>query len=452
MGGYGTTGDYGTGLYKGEYQLSGGVYQYPQNRINYLTGICLRLGIKPEHGLGWSYYENGVHWLWPEPNVLPIEVEDDNQQMRSLVLDERAGRFYEFPTRDGPAGSGLVATYLDKEDQYGGAEIPCKIIFPEQTGTREHEMLDHMESHAYLRPQKESDRNTGGHTVLGYRNAFEIDFGFYKMGELIEHVRSINIPDTGEIGMDRRTEAPRLSPFIETKTSSFKLVGIDNFYNQKDMAGSRTQKQMKEGTWQFEYSEPLLWYTRGYNPLLNRAKGTNFTGTFFTETTGPDQNSSSAIVLTALDYLSDIITTNLSGDFTIQFSINAASYGFEIISSSTGAMRIYLTAIGTDNHINFNDGVNIISQLLPWTNTNWATIKISRSGGDLLISQDGALLNTIPLTTIVTYGGTIRINTGGVLSIFDVSVFNKLISNEAFLYYYNDLINNHGDACFMPPY
>ena len=90
MPGYGDVAPYGDLDYKQDAVESFAI----ENKINAVTGRCLRLAIKEDQGQGYSIYKNATvpeAWIWPEPQSVPITVYDNNNHARHLVLDERKG-------------------------------------------------------------------------------------------------------------------------------------------------------------------------------------------------------------------------------------------------------------------------------------------------------------------------------------------------------------------------
>jgi len=215
-------------------------------------------------------------WLWPETE--PIEVVDDNGHQRFLCFDEITGRYWEFGTRDGPQGSGLTAIYLDKMTPYGGAEIPCDVRIKELTGPQEHRSLEHVENHWYIRPNKPENKGNPAYNAYGYRQAFYLDSYGYIDGIQTEKARTKEVPDNGDLCYDRKLDCRRLIMGFYTSTSEFKVAKADCYINVKDMAGIRSERTMKEWTWQAEVENMFLWVTRGYQPLLNRATNVLCTG------------------------------------------------------------------------------------------------------------------------------------------------------------------------------
>ena len=447
MSGYGENGAYGEGDYKGEVVNSstGGsslLDGFPANKINYLTGACLRLGIRPDHGLGWSYYQNGERWLWPMPNIKPISIIDDNGHRRFLVMDEITGRYFEYPTRNGPTGSGMEESWRDKDSQYGGAEIPCYIKWKEYIGDREHMKVNHIEGHVNIRPNDENDRKRTGYTDKGYRDGFKVDYSVYKDGELDKHAETKDIPDNGDLIFDRKSEGYRVQPRFDTTTSSFKITGIDPYYIVKNAAGNRSQRVMTEGNHQLTYCDPIFWISRGDNPLLDRATAETCDGTYFNVEKGPDSKQSALLFATA-DNFSKVLPQNLTGNFTIQFAVNEMMLPLRICDFSIGNLEI---SIEENFVLRYNGMFDMYEQDLDTKGDSWIFIKISRHGKDLTISKNGTLLNTFRLSGIGTYGGLLTGMRDGVGSLFDFRIHNKAIDDNAFAYYYGDVVENEGKA------
>jgi hypothetical protein len=438
LNGYGEGGYYGQYPYKGDFEGEG----FVQNYINRYTGICLRYAVMPTQGQGWSIYENGENWLWPEPRMPILTVYDASEQPRFIVLDETTGLWWEIGTRQGPAGSGITAIYQDKYNPpYQGAEIPCKIKFKEQTGPREHVKVQHMLSHIGMRPMNEDLRDTEGHTAKGYRNGFEVNYGLYKDGDLTPLTKTNDVPLPGDITVDRKVEGHRLQGEIDTTTSEFRLVGYNPEYLTKDKKLSRSQGDMQEDGYEAEMDSPIFWLTRGINPILDLASESEVAGSYFSLVNGPDVLFESGLTLAVGDSLTHSIP-DLSGDFTIMMFVQGKPR-FRFIK--IGSLEI---DIDKHNVLQYFDGPNLITKQLSKFDA-WTSIMVQRSGKEIIIGQDGNILDTLGLMDKITYQGNLEINPNDTVDIFDCRVYDKAISSGAYFYYYSEVITNQGKV-FLP--
>lgn len=437
MPGYGTVAPYGQLNYKQD-TVDGSVQSI--NRINKFTGKCIRYAVRPEQGQGFSFYENGDSWLWPEPLCPPRTILTRTGLDRHIVLDEITGKWYEVGTRNGPQGSGINAIYVDKDSSYGGAEIPCTIRARESRANLEHKKIEHLESHVRFRPNDEDNRNTTGHDANGYRSAFEVNFRLYKDGEQDFFAVSKGVDLNSDIVVDRRREGNRIQPEIATSTSEFKLVGWDSYYNILDK--STVNETSNEQDWQDELSVPVLWVTRGPTPELNRASGVSLDGSYFSTISGPDGQDDSAISFSAADGLTGSLS-GLDGNMTVMFGI--ASGEPDVLS--IGPLTVSVVESMGVYSLRWNDGVNDVSVPLNWTGGGaWTLIKVSRNGDNLVVSENGYLRDTYSLISVVDVSGALALMDGQDGDVYDIRVYGDVVSDSAFRYYYDDIVENEGNA------
>jgi len=284
------------------------------NRITPESGLCLRLAVKPEQGSLWSIL-SGASWVWPEPEIGGIQIEDGRDYGRQVALDERTGKWYEISTYEGPAESGLTECWTDKDD----AEIDCSILLPEHKGAAESYLMEFLEAHAYLRSMPDLD----------YRTGFQMDAWIYKNGEQTHIATTKNIGREADIYFDRPAKAKRLQLGLTFNRSCFRVVALDEYYNAMDMANSTPidQRQTESTVNQEDYTDSLLWITRGLRPTLNRAIGNLSTvvGDSPAQVEGPDGMDDSALEFDGSGYLETPARDTADTDFSIQFGFKLAA-------------------------------------------------------------------------------------------------------------------------------
>ena len=284
------------------------------NKINPENGECFRLAVEKHQGSLWSQYK-GVNMVWPEPLINAISFTDSSDNPRQVMFDARSGLFYEISTRIGPSGSGLVETYLDKDDGAGGGfEILPELKLREHIASLEQLAIEHLETHLYIRPNIK-----GG----AFRSAFSVEGQLFKDGAVIFHSRTLIAPIDGDLVVDRKTEAHRIQILFKFGSSEFRITGTNTHYLSKDRSGSiqisdRITTEMKQ---QREYVDSLLWLSRGINQVLNRSIGVDMTGPVPVRVAGPDGVSNSAMLFDGIDNLETVLVEDLAGDFTIQFGL-----------------------------------------------------------------------------------------------------------------------------------
>lgn len=436
MPGYGELGTYGSLVYKQELEAA----TLTNNKINATTGVCIGYGVNDEHGQGYSFLLNRTvptAWIWPDPMSDPLTILDENNNKRCLVLDEITGHWYEIGTRNGPTNSGLVAAFQDKmSDQYAGAEIPCGLKLREHIGKAEHEFVEHIETHGYLRPQDEANKGLSGYTLLGMRQAFELEYRAYVNGNLTESARTKNVPLGGDAVFDRNVKDHRVQIGFFTTTSEFKLAGLDQYYLLHDEAA--VNKAMSEHGWQTEFGNPFLWVTRGPNPMLNRATNTNLTGSYFSVVDGPDNVDGSAMNFGPGNGFVGPVE-RLNDNFTFIISAKDLDLPCRVLGP------VYVFDLHNTKYIQISVNGHNVSCPLTWNGKGWVTLMVKRTGDDIVFGEDGQIKGTFPIN-IGTINQSIDIMNGEEGKVFTAWGFDCAISDKAWEYYYNDIIENQGNA------
>jgi hypothetical protein len=402
--------------------------------------------------VGWSEYTG--RFPFPETRVGTLKLLDNNNNARLLAPDSRTGAFYEIGTRNGPTGSGLTKVFRDLITNYVSYEIESAIVLKEHRGTYEHYRIQHQEGHFYFRPYEETDRNRAGYTAAGYRNAFGVNISAFVDGELTHTAETTDIPVTGDITYQRKVQGFRIATRIETTASSWKMVETNQYYNVKDMRGSTLQITMSEHSWEAQLaSDMVLWLSRSATPELNRIPDTptGIVSTYFALTTGPDTKTNSAFVFSNADGLAGELPTEPSGDMSVIFWLRNPDWDIDVFESQnlTTGNGLRLSIMNNVFEIfTLLDGS--LFHPLEWDQSQWAAFKVTRSGATWTLSMNGVLLQTWPILNGVADTGNLYAimsmmpNVGEVFC--DFRVFNKAVSEEAFLFYYEDIIQNLGDA------
>ena len=457
---YGSLQPYGSGLYKGTpevdatsiavcYTVDGQTIcdgpNFRCNKINSITGRMLRYAYNPNQGQGWCEYENGIAMVWPE--VKPLDVVLANNQVVKLAIDESNGQIYEIQTRNGPVGSAVLRTWLDKDgESYAGTEIPTEIRLREHVAPEEHETLQHSEGHFYFRPHDEEDKGATGYGLTGYRDAQQIDISSFKNGEISDQSAiTKDIPMTGDIVYDKREESERLQTKIYTHASSYKLVKTNQYYIIKDKRGSLEERLMSEDGWQQDIDDPILWISRNEDMRFDRVSQVVCGGSVFGTLAGPDGYADSAMSFSPTTGLTHAVA-DLTDDFAIIFSLSGVSGSIDVLSFPTGNMQIQIVRSGSVYLLGLRDATGLYSTELAWTGGSWGTFMVERSGENVRFSEAGARLNQMMLTSLGTYGGTVGIMAGEVGNLFDLRIYDHAVAENAFAYYYYNLMNQNGDA------
>ena len=430
MPGYGEIDTYGYGAYKQDLAVSNIVH----NKINSYTGLCLGYAVKEDQGQGYWFIKNATSptaVVYPDPYSEPLAVLDSKDQVRYIVLDETTGHWYELGTRDGPKYSGLEACYLDKEDQYGGTEIPCRLLLAEHKADVEHKRVEHVESHFYIRPQRKTNKGDSAYTSYGLRPAWEADLLLFKDGDLAESARTKSVPMNGDLVTDRFVKANRIQVGFYTTASEFRLAETDQYYLACDEAA--VEKAMTEHGYQDEFNDTVLWLTRGSSPALNRADGTTLSGTYFGTTDGPDGKDNSALSFSPVDGLTCSYTL---GDFTLMGWVRNLATPCEVLNILKFDVDGDLVVDLNTTHADYAFGS---------VGTNWTFFTVTRSGQNVSFYRDGVLLGTRLSTDTddVTISSVMYAQEGDLAFL---RVLNTAISAGAVLYAYQDVDENEANA------
>jgi hypothetical protein len=288
------------------------------NRLTNDDGICIRLSIKPDQGNLFSIYD-GAGMVYPEPNTHGLAVENEYGYPRQVMLDETTGKWHNISPYLGPEDTGLVESFEDKD----GAEIIPEIHFPEVRGELESFLVEHLESHVYLRPYYDlNEIPVIGYQENGFKDNFKINVFAYVDGQVDEVPKIFNLPLDGDACFDRTVKGKRISIKFQFSTSAFKLVSSDQWHIVRDTSGAMTipQRETDESVVQAEYAEQaILWLSRANIATLNRATGQLGTGILPGRVEGPDGVLNSAMRFTGAESQAYAIWNNLTRDFTIQF-------------------------------------------------------------------------------------------------------------------------------------
>lgn len=395
------------------------------------TDRCLKYAVKPLQGRGWSFNE-GADWLWPSAYHDSLIIYNDNDEIITIVWDASDGLGYRI---------GELNVWTDKSSEYAGTEITGDILFKEDIGETENYTIPPLEEHVFLRPENEDVRNTSGHDGSGYRDNFRVSLHRYEDGDLSQETTSARyIPIEGDITYDKDKESHRKQLRMITTTSEWKLVGKRSYYIAKDKRQLPSKTLLSEQSWQEYMADPLFWLSRGANLYLNRATGTNVSGSYFGTATGPDNINNSAIDFTGTEGLTYALPSDLDGNFTLMMWVTGGT-NITMMSLSTGVGNMAIAGG------NFSFGGN--ASAISWNGTIWGLFVVVRQGNYIYLYHDDNLVNTYLLDNIVIYGGTVSIMTNQTGQIHDVRIYDTALNANTLAYYHRDIINNNGNS-FLP--
>lgn len=410
----------------------------------------LRLAIEDEAGEGWTTY-TGADWIKPHFNVIPTISSGLVGLQIFFVLDFTDEKTYRIETFDGPIGSALTKTYLDK--QLTG--VISSVKSAEVIGIREANRKEVQEAHAYIRPQIEAD---------GLPSGFEIIAKDYIDGSITATETITDVPYTGDIEFFKEAAGARLQVEFITNSSDFRLTGIDfDFIEKRRKKLSPTITQTDEAGFQEELATGSfhIWVTR-YDYTLNRGtdgnRALNFKTLNIETTTGPDGKSFSAIHGIEDEDLEIYVAQTITFDFD-KALLGAHNFSFWVkdppIASKivefdvrTAAARPY---VEFDDATTFNySGLGTVT-IDDVTTGAWNSFWVTRNGATITVFQNGVSKGTITISPSLSFGGKdfkIQLLDEDI-EIYDARFYQGTVkTTPAILHYYNDVVS--GGSLYQP--
>jgi len=366
------------------------------------TNKCYCYGFNREQGIG-PHERSGSAWVFPEANVGIVKIIDSISQPHTLVLDNSSGNFFDITTRKGPSNTSLEKIWTDNADTNGGngTDVAPSVTFGEDMGTRERYFIEHKESHIYLRPISESNRDQSGYDSEGYPSGLEINLSIFKDGEQSDASSTVSdIPFDGDIHFDQKVEGHRLYLKASANKGDHFIVTREQNYAIRDRSAAPQKRKMSNDTYQQNFSSPKIWVGWFRGSVVNLKVGTVLSGVSATATTGPDSQESGISVSGAANFGS--VSIGASG--SVLLWVNETVVAGEI--PTTIAMTIGGTSVTLLSH---------------GTSSGWSLLYADSVGesGDLIITPTGTA------------------------EVFDIRGFDSAIDSTSREYYYAD-INDGG--------
>jgi len=218
---------------------------------------CVRHGIvEEEQGIG-PYGLPCDDMPLPEARVGVLLISDSNALLRGLVLDFETGQWWDVTTRPGKAGSGMSYSWTG----ISGNKIQRSVSLMEDCGTYEHEVLEHLLSHIYMRPLDPANRGQAGYDVAGFPSDLEINLNLYVNGEQTTPTTTIKdiFKTAGDLKTDRKVQGNRIQLEIVSNTGDHIITQRQQYYVQKDEAAGPELSENNEMAWQAELADTLFW-------------------------------------------------------------------------------------------------------------------------------------------------------------------------------------------------
>ena len=257
--------------------------------------VCYRFALNGGQGAIGGTRVTGAAWVRPPNGAGGITVFDPNGKPWQIVLDNASGDFYWISTYDGPEGSGLAKTWLDKDDGEGGGEqIEWSVKYGADSGEHSHFKLRHEVSNLVLVPENPSKSGEDDYDEDGFRNGFEVSFEQYAHPDYEESVaKASKVNHDGDISYDASPYARGIQHKISGNRSEAVIVELTNYYTRQDMAETPDKRTSSESDYQKVLSAPVLWLTRNAKLYRNMATGKVVNSASPTSVEGPDGRANS---------------------------------------------------------------------------------------------------------------------------------------------------------------
>ena len=200
---------------------------YRTDESSPITNKCLRLGLVEAVGKGWTYY-GGPGWSFPKPFVGCVNIMEYsfNKQMMVVVdyTDLTNGlQLVWVETYNGPVGSSMVRSIMDKNSSPENYEIPGMIDLKESVGAEEAMFLYHQETNFYFRPW---DRD--GQLLPD----FKVNLSLYADGNITDTY--LNAPTSGDVHFAKQVKGNRIRLQLNMNRTGFILVGYVTKFKVQD--------------------------------------------------------------------------------------------------------------------------------------------------------------------------------------------------------------------------
>ena len=440
-------------MYSGAFTVSltvtsGGV-DYTETKVDYVkvtqgvlkvayTDRCFRRAIEPQQGVGWSEYTGDLPF--PESGVGIVKVIDSLKQRCVVIFDALTRKPYVWANRKAPTGSMMDEVFTDKQGDYAGTEIACKVRSKEIRSPENRE-LKMLGATLKFQPTEKDNIGASGYNSGGFRENQEFTVRMYRNGLVAAEATATDVPLDAEVSFDKEIKFEGLQIEVETAASEFDGTEMSMRYLDMMQKKAPSKVIMTEQNYNNQFGLPVLWLSRGQTTNLNRADNETGSGSFAGSTTGPDGKTNSAMAFALTSDLSYSIN-NLTGNATIGFFLSGITATSTIINATN--LQLNVRVDGTDYYVQWIDGNGTMEHLLNWNGSGWVSIVITRSDGVLRFYENGTLLNSDVIDDTLSIGGTTQIMNGAIGNLFDVRMLAQAASASAISYYYNDITTNSG--------
>ena len=139
------------------------------------------------------------------------------------------------------------------------------------------------------------------------------------------------------------------------------------------------------------------------------------------------------------------LTAGLDGDFTLIGWFTGIDYfEFPFKLWDIGSLEVRLD-YNSDYELVVTDANGSDSDVMAWDESGWNSLVIVRDGSDILVYFNSKLAFTYASGSVLDYGDQLRM-LSATCSVFDLRVVPRAQSADDITYYYNNVIENQGDA------
>jgi len=261
-----------------------------------------------------------------------------------------------------------------------GTDPAPKVRFPEDRGEHEHFLIHDIETHLYVRPEDETNRDATGYDSDGYVDDLEFTLNIYEDGNQSTTKASMSdVAKAGEIIANKEAYANRIQYEVTVNKPEVVFLARQHYFQVDDVTRDPDTIKPTEATYEENLqSNWVTWLTRNRTTLRNMVDLTTLSGTA-TKTTGPDGKSNSAMTISsavsiandaqASGYLmlwhktgytiSGVTLTQYttSGTWILSYASGSIPANLSLAAGDVFDFRLYSSAIDSDTLSFYSDDI-----------------------------------------------------------------------------------------------
>lgn len=282
---------------------------------------CLVFGTNGQFGNGWSEF-SGEEWIWPESRASMTDIAISGD-VHKVCFDNKTGLPFILNPRDGDAGSGIEASFVDKKneplyDENGdvtgiineGYPVEWLMITPEYVGSENKFRVSHEETFVKIRPITKED---------SFDPDLELTAYLLHDGSPTAHRTVRAFDEQGEIMFPMHDRANEVQVGIKGSHGGIRITDIETSLLRSDVTRVASRPESGDAQFQLYMATMSIWLTRT-DASINSATGIPIDpAVTFNLQDGPDGLSNSAFEITQQMVLT------LSGETFLCFFYEGAS-------------------------------------------------------------------------------------------------------------------------------